>query len=352
MGIKQIKPTNPASRQQTRSDFAELTAERPFKPLTEGKPSTASRNNRGHITVRFRGGGHKRRYRAIDFRRDKHGIPGTVETIEYDPNRSARIALIKYADGERRYILWPVGLEVGSQVTAGEDAPVNVGNALPLRKMPLGTQLHNIELKPGKGGQMVRSAGAGAQLMAREGSYAQVRLPSGEVRRVHVDCYATVGQVGNCLPLSKIPTGMTIHNLEMQPGGGAKLCRSAGVSATLTAREGSWAQITLPSGEVRRIPAACRATIGAVGNADHMNIRLGKAGRTRWLGRRPHTRGVAMNPVDHPMGGGEGRTSGGRHPCSPTGKLAKGGKTRRRRKPSNSAIIRRRRSVRYGQLKI
>ena len=272
MGIKQIKPTNPASRQQTRSDFAELTVERPFKPLTEGKPSTASRNNRGHITVRFRGGGHKRRYRAIDFRRDKHGIPGTVETIEYDPNRSARIALVKYADGERRYILWPVGLDVGSQVTAGEDAPVNVGNALPLRKMPLGTQLHNIELKPGKGGQMVRSAGAGAQLMAREGSYAQVRLPSGEVRRVHVDCYATVGQVGNI---------------------------------------------------------------------DHENISWGKAGRTRYRGFRPHNRGVVMNPVDHPMGGGEGKTSGGRHPVSPWGVPTKGFKTRNNKR-TTPMIVRRR----------
>jgi large subunit ribosomal protein L2 len=272
MGIKQIKPTNPASRQQTRSDFAELTAERPFKPLTEGKSSTASRNNRGRITVRFRGGGHKRRYRAIDFRRDKHGIPGTVETIEYDPNRSARIALVKYADGERRYILWPVGLEVGSQVTAGEDAPINVGNALPLRKMPLGTQLHNIELKPGKGGQMVRSAGAGAQLMAREGSYAQVRLPSGEVRRVHVDCYATVGQVGNL---------------------------------------------------------------------EHENISWGKAGRTRYRGFRPHNRGVVMNPVDHPMGGGEGKTSGGRHPVSPWGQPAKGYKTRHNKRTTNMIVRRR-----------
>ena len=272
MGIRQIKPTNPASRQQTRSDFAELTAERPFKPLTEGKSSTASRNNRGHITVRFRGGGHKRRYRVIDFRRDKHGISGTVETIEYDPNRSARIALVKYADGERRYILWPVGLEVGSQVTAGEDAPVNVGNALPLRKMPLGTQLHNIELKPGKGGQMVRSAGAGAQLMAREGSYAQVRLPSGEVRRVHVDCYATVGQVGNL---------------------------------------------------------------------EHENISWGKAGRTRYRGFRPHNRGVVMNPVDHPMGGGEGKTSGGRHPVSPWGQPAKGYKTRNNKRTTNMIVRRR-----------
>ena len=272
MGIKQIKPTNPASRQQTRSDFAELTTERPHKPLTEGKPSTGARNSRGHITVRFRGGGHKRRYRVVDFRRDKRGIPAKVESIEYDPNRSARIALVLYADGERRYILAPAGLGVGAEVQAGPDAPVNVGNALPLRKIPLGTQMHNIELKPGKGGQLVRSAGAGAQLMAREGIYAQVRLPSGEVRKVHVDCYATVGQVGNL---------------------------------------------------------------------EHENISWGKAGRTRYLGFRPHNRGVVMNPVDHPMGGGEGKTSGGRHPVSPWGQPAKGYKTRRNKRTS-SMIVRRR----------
>ena len=272
MGIKQIKPTNPASRQQSRSDFAELTTERPYKPLTEGKPSTGARNSRGHITVRFRGGGHKRRYRVVDFRRDKRGIPAKVESIEYDPNRSARIALVLYADVERRYILAPVGLNVGAEVQAGDDAPVNVGNALPLRKMPLGTQLHNVELKPGKGGQLVRSAGAGAQLMAREGIYAQVRLPSGEVRKVHVDCYATVGQVGNL---------------------------------------------------------------------EHENISWGKAGRTRHLGFRPHNRGVVMNPVDHPMGGGEGKTSGGRHPVSPWGQPAKGYKTRRNKR-TTSMIVRRR----------
>jgi large subunit ribosomal protein L2 len=272
MGIKQIKPTNPASRQQTRSDFAELTVERPHKPLTEGKRSTGARNSRGHITVRFRGGGHKRRYRVIDFRRDKRGVPGRVESIEYDPNRSARIALVLYADGERRYILAPVGLAVGTEVQAGDDAPVNPGNALPLRKMPLGTQLHNIELKPGKGGQLVRSAGTGAQLMAKEGSYAQVRLPSGEVRKVHLDCYATVGQVGNL---------------------------------------------------------------------EHENISWGKAGRIRYLGFRPHNRGVVMNPVDHPMGGGEGKTSGGRHPVSPWGQPAKGYKTRRNKR-TTSMIVRRR----------
>ncbi len=272
MGIKQIKPTNPASRQQTRADFVELTSERPYKPLTTGKPGTGSRNNRGHITVRFRGGGHKRRYRTIDFRRDKRSMVAKVVSIEYDPNRSARIALVQYLDGERRYILWPVGLQVGAEVMSGEDVPVNPGNALPLRKMPLGTQLHNLELKPGKGGQLVRSAGTGAQLMAREGSYAQVRLPSGEVRKVHVDCYATVGQVGNL---------------------------------------------------------------------EHENISWGKAGRTRYLGFRPHNRGVVMNPVDHPMGGGEGKTSGGRHPVSPWGQPAKGYKTRRNKR-TTSMIVRRR----------
>jgi large subunit ribosomal protein L2 len=286
MGIRYYKPTSAGRRNASVSDFSELTDKnkKPEKRLTEPLKKTGGRNNQGFITARHRGGGHKRMYRIIDFRRhDKDGIPALVTHIEYDPNRSARIALIQYQDGEKRYIIAPDGLKAGMTVHNGPNA------------------------EP---------------------------------------------KLGNCLPLSKIPTGMTIHNLEMQPGGGAKLCRSAGVGATLTAREGTWAQITLPSGEVRRIPAACRATIGMVGNPDHMNIRLGKAGRKRWLGRRPHVRGVAMNPVDHPMGGGEGRTSGGRHPCSPTGKLAKGGKTRRRRKPSNSAIIRRRKSVRYGQLKI
>jgi large subunit ribosomal protein L2 len=272
MAIKQMKPTNPASRNQTYLDYAEITVDKPNKALTRGKGGTGARNNRGHITVRFRGGGHKRRYRTIDFRRDKHGVQGRVETIEYDPNRSARIALVLYADGERRYILAPLGLEVGASIMAGEDAPVNAGNALPLRKMPLGTMLHNIELRPGKGGQLVRSAGTGAQLMAKEGSYAQVRLPSGEVRRVLVECYATVGQVGNI---------------------------------------------------------------------EHENVSWGKAGRIRYLGFRPHNRGVVMNPVDHPMGGGEGKTSGGRHPVSPWGQPAKGYKTRRNKR-TTSMIVRRR----------
>ena len=286
MGIRTYKPTSAGRRNSSVSDFSELTDKnkKPEKSLTEPLKKTGGRNNQGFITARHRGGGHKRKYRIIDWRRnDRDGQVATVTHIEYDPNRSARIALVRYEDGEKRYFLAPDGLKAGMTLNSGPDA------------------------EP---------------------------------------------KLGNCLPLSKIPTGLTIHNIEMQPGGGGKLCRSAGVGAVLTAREGTWAQITLPSGEVRRIPAACRATIGMVGNPDHMNVRLGKAGRSRWLGRRPHVRGVAMNPVDHPMGGGEGRTSGGRHPCSPTGKLAKGGQTRRRRKPSNKAIIRRRRSVRYGQLKL
>jgi large subunit ribosomal protein L2 len=222
-------------------------------------------------------------YRVIDFRRDKDSIPARVNSIQYDPNRSARVALLHYADGEKRYILAPQGLKAGDELQSGENAP-----------------------------------------------------PA----------------VGNCLPLRKIPLGMTIHNIEMQPGKGGALCRSAGAGATLIAREADWAQITLPSGEIRRIPAACRATIGTIGNADHMNIQVGKAGRNRWKGWRPFVRGTAMNPIDHPHGGGEGRTKGGRHPVSPTGKPAKGGATRKRRKASNKAILRRRRSRRYGQLKL
>ncbi len=285
MGIRFYKPTSAGRRFASVSDFAELTDKnkKPEKSLTAPLKKTGGRNNQGFITCRHRGGGHKRKYRLIDFRRnDRDGVPAVVTHIEYDPNRSARIALVAYPDGAKRYIIAPEGLNAGMTVQSGS---------------------------------------------------------------------GTEAKLGNCLPLTEIPTGMQIHNIEMVPGGGAKLCRSAGVFATLTAREGSWAQITLPSGEVRRVPAACRATIGAVGNADHMKIRLGKAGRKRWLGRRPHVRGTAMNPVDHPMGGGEGRSKG-HTPRSPTGVLAKGGKTRRRRKPSNSMIIKRRMSVRYGQLKI
>jgi len=286
MGIRTYKPTSPGRRNASVSDFSDLTDKnkKPEKSLTRPLKKTGGRNHHGVITCRHRGGGHKRLYRVIDWRRnDRDGQPAEVTHIEYDPNRSARIALIQYADGAKRYILAPDGLAAGMKLVSG---------------------------------------------------------PQAEPR------------LGNCLPLARIPTGTVIHNVEMQPGGGGKMCRSAGTSATLTAREGSWAQLTLPSGEVRRVPVMCRATIGMVGNADHMNIRLGKAGRKRWLGRRPHVRGTAMNPIDHPMGGGEGRTSGGRHPCSPTGIPAKGGKTRRKRKPSNAAILRRRKSKRYGQLKI
>lgn len=284
MGIRRYKPTTPGRRGASVSDFAELTPEtKPPKKLLRSKRKTGGRNNQGKITTRHRGGGHKQRYRMIDFRRNKDGIKAKVHAIQYDPNRSARIALLHYVDGEKRYILAPQGLEVGSHVESGLEAAPTVGNCLPLKNMPLGIAIHNIELQPGRGGV---------------------------------------------------------------------LCRSAGSSAVLAARDADWAQINLPSGEIRRVPANCRATIGSIGNADHMNIVLGKAGRKRWMGRRPHVRGTAMNPVDHPHGGGEGRTKGGRHPVSPTGKSAKGGSTRYRRKPSNAAIVRRRKSKRYGQLKL
>jgi large subunit ribosomal protein L2 len=272
MPIKQKKPINASSRFQTQLTFDEITRTEPEKSLTVGKKRTGGRNNRGQLTSWWRGGGHKKRYRVIDFKRDKHGVPAKVASVEYDPNRSARIALLHYADGEKRYILWPDGLKVGAEVMSGEAAEVNVGNALPLKRIPLGTMVHNIELKIGKGGQMVRSAGAGAQLMARDGAWAQVKLPSGEVRRVHVDCYATVGQVGNL---------------------------------------------------------------------EHENVSIGKAGRNRWLGWKPHNRGVTMNPVDHPMGGGEGRTSGGRHPTTPWGVPTKGYKTRNNKR-TDGMIVRRR----------
>jgi large subunit ribosomal protein L2 len=284
MGIRRYKPTTAGRRGATVSDFAELTkGVEPEKSLLVPKRKTGGRNNQGRITARHRGGGHKRMYRLIDFRRNKDGVPARVNSIEYDPNRSARIALLFYVDGEKRYILAPAGLEVGQEILSGSDAPPNVGN---------------------------------------------------------------------CLPLKDIPLGLAIHNIELQPGRGGVLCRSAGVSAVLAARDADWAQINLPSGEIRRIPATCRATVGAIGNSDHDAVVIGKAGRNRWLGRRPHVRGTAMNPIDHPHGGGEGRTKGGRHPVSPEGKPAKGGGTRKRRKPSNASIIRRRRSRRYGQLKI
>jgi large subunit ribosomal protein L2 len=276
MGIRYYNPTSAGRRQGSVSDFAEITdrKKKPEKALLRPKPKKGGRNNQGLTCTRFRGKGHKRMYRVIDFKRQKDNVWANVIGVEYDPNRSARIALLEYEDGEKTYILAPEGLKAGDRLLNGENA------------------------EP---------------------------------------------RVGNCMPLRRIPLGMSIHNLEMQPGRGGQVCRSAGTSATLTAREGRWAQITLPSGEVRRVSSECRATIGSIGNADHMNISLGKAGRKRWMGRRPHNRGTSMNPVSHPMGGGEGRTSGGRHPCSPTGVLAKGGKTRKKRKPSNTAIIRRRR---------
>jgi large subunit ribosomal protein L2 len=284
MGLRWYNPTTAGRRGANVSDFAELTpGAKPEKSLLRPRKRKGGRNFQGVITSRHRGGGHKRMYRLIDFRRDKDGIVARVDSIQYDPNRTARVALLHYVDGEKRYILAPDGLKAGDQVQSGPDSP-----------------------------------------------------PS----------------VGNCLPLAKIPLGMRVHNIEMQPGRGGALCRSAGSGAMLVAREADWAQINLPSGEVRRIPAACRATIGAIGNADHMAINLGKAGRKRWMGIRPHVRGTAMNPIDHPHGGGEGRTKGGRHPVSPTGVPAKGGGTRKRGKASNSAIVRRRRSRRYGQLKL
>jgi large subunit ribosomal protein L2 len=272
MGIKGFKPTSPGRRGMTVVTFDDLTTDHPHKPLTEGKTRISGRNNKGHVTIWWRGRGHKRRYRAIDFRRDKIGVPGKVASIEYDPNRSANIALINYADGEKRYILQPIGLKVGDNVVASPEADILTGNSLPLKNIPLGTMIHNIELRPGKGGQMVRSAGSVAQLMAKEGAYAQLKMPSGEIRKVLVECYATIGQVGNM---------------------------------------------------------------------DHNNVSIGKAGRSRWLGRRPHVRGVAMNPVDHPLGGGEGKTSGGRHPVTPWGQPTKGYKTRNNKR-TNAFILKRR----------
>lgn len=283
MGIKQYKPTSPGRRAGMVSDFADCTfprENRPEKALLVPKKKKGGRNFQGIITARFRGGGHKQRYRLIDFKRRRDDVEATVLRIEYDPNRSARIALIEYPRDDkyplsRSYILAPDGLKAGDKVMSGESDAVEP-------------------------------------------------------------------KVGNCMPLWKIPLGMTVHNIELVPGKGGQLCRSAGCSATLTAREKDWALLTLPSGEVRKVSSKCRATIGSVSNAEHMNISIGKAGRTRWKGRKPHNRGTSQNPIDHPMGGGEGRTSGGRHPCSPTGVPSKGGKTRKKRKPSNKAIVRRR----------
>ena len=273
MATRKLKPTSPGRRFQTISTFEEITRSEPEKSLTVGLTQKAGRNNNGRLTMRRRGGGHKRRYRVIDFKRNKLDIPAKVVGIEYDPNRSARIALLHYADGEKRYILAPVGLQAGDTVAAGETVDIKPGNALFLQKIPVGTIVHNIELHPGRGGQFCRAAGTYAQLIAKEGKYALLRMPSGEVRKVLATCTATVGQVGN------------IH---------------------------------------------------------HENISIGKAGRNRWLGRRPKVRGVAMNPIDHPMGGGEGRSSGGRHPCTPWGVPTKGYKTRDKKKPSSKFIVKRR----------
>lgn len=272
MPVKLYKPTSPGIRFQSHPSFDEITKSKPQKSLTKGKSKSGGRNSTGRVTSRFIGGGHKQKYREIDFKRDKHGVEGKVASIEYDPNRTARIALINYIDGEKRYILAPNGLTVGQMISAGPEADIIVGNALPLSSIPLGTTVHNIELKEGKGGQMARSAGASAQLMAREGDWASLRLPSGEIRKVHNRCYATIGQVGNL---------------------------------------------------------------------EHENVSIGKAGRTRHLGKKPHNRGVSMNPVDHPLGGGEGKTSGGRHPVTPWGKPTKGYKTRSNKR-TNKFIVKRR----------
>ena len=273
MPIRKYNPTSPGRRFQTVQVFDEITTQEPHKPLVEPLKRTGGRDNHGELTSWWRGGGHKRNYRVVDFKRDKRNIPAKVSTIEYDPNRTARIALLTYADGEKRYILQPTGLKVGDTIVAGDNVDILPGNSLPLKNIPLGTLVHNVELKPGRGGQIARSAGSGVQVVAKEGEYASVKMPSGEIRKIYIECYATIGQVGNL---------------------------------------------------------------------DHENVSIGKAGRSRWKGIRPHVRGVAMNPVDHPLGGGEGKSSGGRHPVSPWGKPE--GRTRARNKKSNSMIVRRRRT--------
>jgi large subunit ribosomal protein L2 len=272
MALIKTKPTSPGRRFVVKPNRSHLHKGEPVYALTSSQKRTGARNNMGRITTRHKGGGHKQRYRIVDFRRDKRDVPAKVAAIEYDPIRSARLALLHYADGEKRYILAPEGIKIGQSVIASDTADILAGNCLPLKLIPAGTMIHNIELRKGKGGQMVRSAGGAAQLVAKEGEYAQVKLPSGEVRKVHLECVATVGQVGNL---------------------------------------------------------------------DHKNVSIGKAGRTRWLGRRPHNRGVAMNPVDHPHGGGEGKTSGGRHPVTPWGKPTKGAKTRNNKRTQGFIIKRR-----------
>jgi large subunit ribosomal protein L2 len=273
MGIKKFKPVTPARRFMTVSDFADITHPTPEKSLVRPLRKSGGRGNTGRMTTRHRGGGHKRSYRVIDFKRNKIGIPARVASIEYDPNRSARIALLHYLDGDKRYIIAPNDLKVDDMVISGESSEIKTGNTLPLSRIPLGMSVHNLELKPGKGGQVARSAGTMCQLLAKEGDFAHIKMPSGEVRLFKLECKATLGQVGNI---------------------------------------------------------------------DHENISLGKAGRSRWLGRKPRVRGVAMNPVDHPMGGGEGKSSGGRHPCSPWGQLAKGLRTRKHKKTSDKLIVKRR----------
>ncbi len=273
MGIKTYRPVTPAMRHRTGNTYEDLTTDKPYKPLLESYPKSGGRDSRGRLAIRNRGGGHKRLYRMLDFRRDKIDIPGTIETIEYDPNRSAFISLVKYRDGERRYIISPLNMKVGQEiVSSNQQVDIIPGNAMPLRFIPLGTVIHNLELRPGKGGQVAKAAGAGAQILAKEGDYAQIRMPSSEIRRVHLNCRATVGQIGNL---------------------------------------------------------------------DHQNIDVGKAGRSRWLGWRPHVRGTAMNPIDHPHGGGEGRAKGGRHPVSPEGIPTKGFKTRQNKR-TQMFIVRRR----------
>jgi large subunit ribosomal protein L2 len=273
MGLKKYKATTPSIRYRVDLTNDDVTKDTPEKALLTPLKRSGGRNNHGRITANHRGGGHKRHYRIIDFKRKKHDIPATVNAIEYDPNRTARIALLHYADGEKRYILAPDGLKVGTELVSGGKAAIKAGNALPLEKIPMGMEIHNIEMVPGKGGQIARSAGSAAQLMAKEGDFAQVKMPSGEIRKFRLNCYATIGQVSN---------------------------------------------------------------------VEWDNVSLGKAGRSRWLGRRPRVRGVAMNPVDHPMGGGEGKSSGGRHPCSPWGQKSKGLKTRKKRKKSDVMIVKRR----------
>lgn len=273
MGIKKYRPVTSTLRYKTVLDKAEITADSPYKPLTKGKTGDSGRGHKGQISVRRRGGGHKRKLRVIDFKRDKFGIPGKIATVEYDPNRSANIALVNYVDGEKRYIIAPESLKVGDKIESGEKVEIKTGNALPLKNIPLGSNIYNIELHKGKGGQLVRSAGTTAVLAAKEGDYCLVKLPSGEIRKIHKECYSTIGEVGN---------------------------------------------------------------------KDHSNITIGKAGRSRWMNKRPKVRGVAMNPIDHPLGGGEGKSSGGRHPVSPTGVPSKGYKTRKKHKFSDKYIIKRR----------